>query len=246
MNDTHLKSKKILIVDDEENLRSMLITILEDENFFNIITADCVKSALEICQQEKPDIAILDVMLPDGNGFELMDALRSFTNIPVIFLTAKDDIQDKYSGSRLGADDYITKPFMPKELIFRLNAVLRRCYKEYSPLIELHDCKINLANAQVIKNDEVLSLTAKEHDILETLVRNANHIVTISLQIKSILHQAIPPVEVIVVSDLISEVESMKLFLYKNFSTQSITVSSILVNAQELDTLYKKELCYCC
>ena len=118
-------------------------------------------------------------MLPDGNGFELMDALRSFTNIPVIFLTAKDDIQDKYSGFGLGADDYITKPFMPKELVFRLNAVLRRCYKEDSPLIELHDCKIDLANAQVIKNDEILPLTAKEHDILETLVRNANHIVTI-------------------------------------------------------------------
>ena len=168
MNDTYLKTKKILIVDDEECLRSMLITILEDENFYNIVTADCVKSALEICQQERPDIAILDVMLPDGNGFELMDTLRSFTNIPVIFLTAKDDIQDKYSGFGLGADDYITKPFMPKELIFRLNAVLRRCYKEDSPLIELHDCKIDLANAQVIKNDEVLPLTAKEHDILET------------------------------------------------------------------------------
>ena len=97
----------------------------------------------------------------------------------MIFLTAKDDIQDKYSGFGLGADDYITKPFMPKELIFRLNAVLRRCYKEDSSLIELHDCKIDLANAQVIKNDEVLPLTAKEHDILEVLVRNANHIVTI-------------------------------------------------------------------
>ena len=176
MKDTYLKSKKVLIVDDEESLRSMLITILEDENFFNIITADCVKSALEICQQEKPDIAILDVMLPDGNGFELMDALRSFTNIPVIFLTAKDDIQDKYSGFGLGADDYITKPFMPKELVFRLNAVLRRCYKEDSPLIELHDCKIDLANAQVIKNDEVLPLTAKEHDILAVLYRNSGRI----------------------------------------------------------------------
>lgn len=179
MNDTYLKSKKILIVDDEECLRSMLITILEDENFLNIITADCVKTALEICQQEKPDIAILDVMLPDGNGFELMETLRSFTNIPVIFLTAKDDIQDKYSGFGLGADDYITKPIMPKELIFRLNAVLRRCYKEDSPLIELRDCKIDLANAQVIWEDKILPLTAKEHDILEALVRNANHIVTI-------------------------------------------------------------------
>ena len=108
-----------------------------------------------------------------------METLRSFTNIPVIFLTAKDDIQDKYSGFGLGADDYITKPFMPKELIFRLNAVLRRCYREDSPLIELRDCKIDLANAQVIWEDKILPLTAKEHDILEALVRNANHIVTI-------------------------------------------------------------------
>ena len=179
MKDTYLKSKKVLIVDDEESLRSMLITILEDENFFNIITADCVKSALEICQQEKPDIAILDVMLPDMDGFLLCRQIRQKFYFPIIMLTAKDDIQDKYSGFGLGADDYITKPFMPKELVFRLNAVLRRCYKEDSPLIELHDCKIDLANAQVIKNDEVLPLTAKEHDILETLVRNANHIVTI-------------------------------------------------------------------
>ena len=109
---------------------------------------------------------------PNGAG-------KSTTMKMLLGLTAKDDIQDKYSGFGLGADDYITKPFMPKELVFRLNAVLRRCYKEDSPLIELHDCKIDLANAQVIKNDEVLPLTAKEHDILETLVRNANHIVTI-------------------------------------------------------------------
>lgn len=179
MKDIYLKSKKILIVDDEESLRNMLVSILEDEDFFNIITADCVKSAIDMCQRENPDIAILDVMLPDGNGFELMDTIRSFTDIPVIFLTAKDDMQDKYSGFGLGADDYITKPFLPKELIFRLNAVLRRCYKEENPFIELHGCKLDLANAQIIKSNEVLSLTAKEHDILETLSRNANHIVTI-------------------------------------------------------------------
>ena len=167
MNDTYLKSKKILIVDDEECLRSMLITILEDENFLNIITADCVKTALEICQQEKPDIAILDVMLPDGNGFELMETLRSFTNIPVIFLTAKDDIQDKYSGFGLGADDYITKPFMPKELIFRLNAVLRRCYKEDSSLIELHDCKIDLAIPRFYGKINFLRIHQKDIVFLE-------------------------------------------------------------------------------
>lgn len=179
MNDMYLKSKKILIVDDEPDLRDMLISILTEENFSNIVTTDCVRSALEVCQKEKPEIAILDVMLPDGNGFDLMDMIRSFTDIPVIFLTAKDDIQDKYSGFGLGADDYITKPFLPKEFIFRLNAVLRRCYKEENPFLELYACKIDLDNAQVIKADETLPLTAKEHDILETLARNTNRIVTI-------------------------------------------------------------------
>jgi DNA-binding response OmpR family regulator len=179
MNDMYLKSKKILIVEDETDLKDMLISILMEENFLNIVTADCVKSALEICQKENPEIAILDVILPDGNGFELMDMIRNFTDIPVIFLTAKDDIQDKYSGFGLGADDYITKPFLPKEFIFRLNAVLRRCYKEENQFIELYACKIDLDNAQVIKADETLQLTAKEHDILETLARNTNRIVTI-------------------------------------------------------------------
>lgn len=179
MNDTYLKDKKILIVDDETSLREMLISIFNAGNYNNIVTADTVKKALQVCQNEKPDIAILDVMLPDGDGFLLMEQLRKFTDIPVIFLTAKDEIQDKFSGFGLGADDYITKPFLPKELLYRLNAVLRRCYKEENPVIELHACSVDLSNAQIIKNNEILSLTAKEHDILEALARNANRIVTI-------------------------------------------------------------------
>ncbi len=179
MNDDYLKSKKILLVDDEKSLRDMLLCILNNEQYYNIILADSVQSALEKCRIEKPDIAILDVMLPDGNGFDLMQNMKQFLDIPVIFLTAKDEIQDKYSGFGLGADDYITKPFLPKEFLFRLKAVLRRCYKEESPLIYLSDCQIDLSNAQIIKSGTVIPLTAKEHDILEALSRNANHIVTI-------------------------------------------------------------------
>jgi DNA-binding response OmpR family regulator len=179
MSDTYLKEKKILIVDDEESLREMLISILSNQDYTKIVAADTVRTALQVCQRENPDIAILDVMLPDGDGFILMEELRKFTDIPVIFLTAKDEIQDKFSGFGLGADDYITKPFLPKELLYRLNAVLRRCYKEDNPVIELHDCSIDLNNAQVIKNNKILSLTAKEHDILEVLSRNMNRIVTI-------------------------------------------------------------------
>ena len=179
MNDDYLKSKKILLVDDEKSLRDMLLCILYNEQYSNIVLADSVQSALEICRKEKPDLAILDVMLPDGNGFDLMQNMKQFLDIPVIFLTAKDEIQDKYSGFGLGADDYITKPFLSKEFLFRLKAVLRRCYKEESPLIYLPDCQIDLSNAQILKSGTVIPLTAKEHDILETLSRNANHIVTI-------------------------------------------------------------------
>ena len=80
---------------------------------------------------------VLDVMLPDGDGFSLMQQLRTFTNVPVIFLTAKDETADKLSGLGLGADDYISKPFMPQELLLRIYAVLRRTYKEDSPLLVL-------------------------------------------------------------------------------------------------------------
>ena len=170
--------KNILMVEDDSTIAFAVKYAVEQEGF-NLDIAENLENARKIVNSKEYDLILLDVMLPDGNGFELMETLRSFTNIPVIFLTAKDDIQDKYSGFGLGADDYITKPFMPKELIFRLNAVLRRCYKEDSSLIELHDCKIDLANAQVIWKDKILPLTAKEHDILEVLVRNANHIVTI-------------------------------------------------------------------
>ena len=132
--------------------------------------------AVHFLSQHKPDLILLDLMLPGLSGEQVLAKIQG---IPVIVVSAKLDVDDKVNVLLGGAVDYITKPFMPKELIFRLNAVLRRCYKEDSPLIELRDCKIDLANAQVIWEDKILPLTAKEHDILEALVRNANHIVTI-------------------------------------------------------------------
>ena len=179
MEQSFLHAKKILLVDDEPELRKLVIDILSDDGFSNIIDAGTVQTGLIFARQEKPDLAILDVMLPDGDGFSLMKKLRAFTNIPVIFLTAKDEASDKLAGLGLGADDYVVKPFLPQELLLRVHAVLRRCYKADSPLLELEGCTIDFSRAEVNKNGIIVALTAKEHTLLETLSRSEGRIVSI-------------------------------------------------------------------
>ena len=179
MEQSFLHTKKILLVDDEPELRKLVIDILSDDGFSNIIDAGTVQTGLIFARQEKPDLAILDVMLPDGDGFSLMKKLRAFTNIPVIFLTAKDEAADKLAGLGLGADDYLVKPFLPEELLLRVHAVLRRCYKAESPLLELEGCTIDFSRAEVNKNGIIVTLTAKEHTLLETLSHNEGRIVSI-------------------------------------------------------------------
>ena len=179
MEQSFLHTKKILLVDDEPELRKLVIDILSDDGFTNIIDSGTVQTGLIFVRQEKPDLAILDVMLPDGDGFSLMKKLRAFTNIPVIFLTAKDEAADKLAGLGLGADDYVVKPFLPQELLLRVHAVLRRCYKADSPLLELEGCTIDFSRAEVNKNGRIAALTAKEHTLLETLSRSEGRIVSI-------------------------------------------------------------------
>ena len=177
MKDLFLYTKKILLVDDEPELRKLVTDILLDDGFMNIIEADTVQTGLNSAMQDKPDLAILDVMLPDGDGFALMKELRAFTNIPIIFLTAKDEAADKLAGLGLGADDYVVKPFLPQELLLRVHAVLRRCYKADSPLLELEGCTIDFSRAEVNKNGNLIALTAKEHTLLQTLSRSEGRIV---------------------------------------------------------------------
>ena len=179
MEQSFLHTKKILLVDDEPELRKLVINILSDDGFSNIIYAGPVQTGLIYARQEKPDLAILDVMLPDGDGFSLMKKLRAFTNIPVIFLTAKDEAADKLAGLGLGADDYVVKPFLPQELLLRVHAVLRRCYKADSPLLELEGCTIDFSRAEVNKNGIIVALTAKEHTLLKTLSHSEGRIVSI-------------------------------------------------------------------
>ena len=179
MDHSYLHSKKLLLVDDEPELLKMVAAILADDGFENIVTAGSVKEGISAVQNEKPDLAVLDVMLPDGDGFSLMQQIRKVSDLPVIFLTARDEAADKLAGLGLGADDYIAKPFLPQELLLRITAVLHRCYKEESPQINLDGCTIDFSRAEVHKAGEIIPLTAKELLFLETLVRSEGKIVTV-------------------------------------------------------------------
>jgi len=179
MDNSFLHSKKLLLVDDEPELLRMVTAILKDDGFGHFAAAANVKEGLAAAKSEKPDLAILDVMLPDGDGFSLMRQIRKWTDIPVIFLTARDEAADKLAGLGLGADDYIAKPFLPQELLLRVYAVLRRCYKEDAPLLKLDSCTVDFSRAEVDKGGKTIPLTAMEHKLLETLARNEGRIVTV-------------------------------------------------------------------
>lgn len=177
----HIKEKKILLVDDEPEILDMLVSILTDDGYINIETASTAGEALSLCRAWEPHFAVLDVMLPDKNGFSLFRQLKSLSDFPVLFLTARGEDDDKFTGLGLGADDYMVKPFLPKELTLRIGAILRRCYKEETSYVTLDSCRVDFTCAEVIRDDGVISLTAKEHEILNVLYRNAGRIVSIDM-----------------------------------------------------------------
>lgn len=178
MEDQYLKCKRLLLVDDEQELLDMVVSILKEEGFHNIAAANNIEEALALADSCKPELAVLDVMLPDGDGFSLMEQLKRGGNYPILFLTARGEDEDKFRGFGLGADDYVVKPFLPKELIFRIMAILRRSYRDENPLVKLQDSEIDFDRAEVIKAGEHIALTAKEYEILTVLYRNAGRIVT--------------------------------------------------------------------
>lgn len=183
-----IKHCRILIVDDNKDLQLMLTYILKQEGFSSLKSAGTCQEALLALEDWKPDFIILDVMLPDGDGFSLMEVIRQKSEVPVLFLSAKDEDQDRLTGLGLGADDYLTKPFLPKELLLRMKSILKRTYfislREPSPqdTLILGRKKIDFAKASVSSPDSIdfkeVSLTAKELTLLKKLAENRGNIVT--------------------------------------------------------------------
>ena len=180
MDNSFLHSKKLLLVDDEQELLKMVSDILKDAGFETVLTAMTVKEAILTAKEDTPDLIVLDVMLPDGDGFSLMKQLRTFTNVPIIFLTAKDEAADKLAGLGLGADDYISKPFSLREVIARVKAVLRRTATvetEKAPeRLTYQSLVIDITKKKVSIDDEEVQLTKKEFEILLLLVQNKGRV----------------------------------------------------------------------
>ena len=169
---------RILIVDDENELQNMVKEILAQAGYAAASALTCAQ-ALEQSRTAPPDAVLLDVNLPDGDGFSLLGRLREHRDVPVLFLSARDEDADRLRGLGLGADDYITKPFLPQELLLRLNAVLRRVYREASPAARLGDAEIDWGKSTVRRNGTETALTAKEFALLRRLWEARGNIVTV-------------------------------------------------------------------
>lgn len=169
---------RILIVDDEPALQSLVTEILTQAGYETISAASCAQ-ALEQVRRAAPDGVLLDVMLPDGDGFSLFGKLRRIRDVPVLFLSARDEDEVRLQGLGLGADDYITKPFLPQELLLRLKAVLRRVYRETSGTSRLGTTEIQWGKGIVSRNNVETPLTAKEFALLKKLWDARGNIVTI-------------------------------------------------------------------
>ena len=165
---------KILVVDDERSILDLLEMILKREQF-QVATASDGKSAMALFDSFNPDLVLLDLMLPDINGHDLCREMTNKRRVPIIMLTAKNDIVDKVLGLELGADDYITKPFDTRELVARIKAVLRRLERNKADdrkVLSHLDLVVDLENRTVTKAGKPVDLTLKEYELLELLIKN--------------------------------------------------------------------------
>ena len=169
-----------LIVDDDIRMLRMMQRILELEGY-RVRTASDGKAALDAFDEENPDLVLLDIMMPDIDGYVICQNIREFSQVPIIMVTSKDNNEEKVEGLDAGADDYITKPFAANELTARVRAVLRRTKlwdERPEPVFHSGDLVIDFARRRVILSGQEVNLTATEYRILSYLARNADRIVT--------------------------------------------------------------------
>ena len=165
-------TKKILVVDDKAEIRKLLKTYFAQEGF-EVVTAADGQEALFIARQEKPDLVLLDIMMPEMNGYDFLRAFNRESATPVIILTAKLDESDKVLGLELGADDYVVKPFSLRELVARVRAVLRRVEKQEAKETEIFrygNITIDTKGRMVMVGDRMVDLTPSEFELLATMM----------------------------------------------------------------------------
>lgn len=165
---------KILVVDDEKSIREVIRTYVEFEGH-EVVEAGDGLEAIDKVREEDFDVIVMDIMMPKLDGFSSYKEIKKIKNIPVLMLSARDEEYDKLFGFEIGIDDYVTKPFSPKELMARLNVIVNRNNKvEENNTMEFEGLKIDLDGRVVFVDDEIVDLTPKEYDLLVYMVKNKN------------------------------------------------------------------------
>jgi DNA-binding response OmpR family regulator len=171
-------TRKILVVDDTRNVQVMLNDFLSSQDF-EVLTASDGRQALDVAQVSNPDLILLDIMMPNMDGFQFLSHIRRDSNVPVIMITAKQEEADIIRGFELGADDYITKPFRLRELLVRMRAVMRRVAPQRAdePCLTIGEISLDFKKHEVKKQNQVVELTPLEFQILEMLMQLSGQVV---------------------------------------------------------------------
>lgn len=174
-----MNHNNILIIEDEKQIARFLELELKHEGYKVTCEIDG-REGLRKVKEERYDLVILDIMLPAINGMEVCRRIRQFSKIPIIILTARDEITSKVMGLDIGADDYVTKPFSIEELLARIRVALRRQSGDHVPLkiLQINDLKMDLTSRKVTRSNQVIDLTKKEYDLLEYLMQNQEIVLT--------------------------------------------------------------------
>jgi DNA-binding response OmpR family regulator len=172
------EQRRVLVADDEPDLLYAVKLYLEDEGYL-VFTAVNGYEALDLLKERLPDVVVLDVMMPEPDGFETLKQIREFSTVPVIMLTAKGEEADKVRGLSLGADDYVTKPFSQRELLSRIQAVIRRAEMPRTLQIRIDDhLSVDFARGEVYRDGNKVTLTPTEYRLLYHLVSNPGRVLT--------------------------------------------------------------------
>ena len=176
--------RKILLVDDEKDIADLIEEVLRQDSFENIKKVYTGMDAVQVCREYQPDVIVLDIMLPDIDGIEVCKQIREFSFCSILFLSSKNDDIDKILGLSCGGDDYITKPFSPREIVYRIKAQLRRqqyqsvMRTDVKGLLTVGGLVLDRESSRIYKNEKEIDLTGREFLLLSYLMENADKIIS--------------------------------------------------------------------